>query len=148
MQFSFSKGLLVALAGFLALGPASLLFAERVCEQDPSLTGRICSVAECIALQDAVKSASACGGNGNPPPRSCENVEGCEEKLRQRQRWQNCYTARKTINEVCFGGGDKGHQIQLQQVLISIQKCDAEIAKPRPVGCGDPCPDIGTANGT
>lgn len=129
-----------ALILILILFPAGM-YAERACEQDPALTGRTCSVAECIALQDAVKSASACGGNGNPPPLSCRNVEGCEEKLRQRQRWQNCYTARKTINEVCFSGGDKGHQIQQEQALINIRKCDDEIAKPRPIGCGDPCPD-------
>jgi hypothetical protein len=124
----------VALAAgvFLLARDAS---AQRRCEEDPAISGRICSEAECILLSDAVHEPDACGGTI-----SCESLEGCATLRAMRQTWLNCYTRRIIVNARCWANFDLDHQWQAAEAIRHVGVCDARIRLPEPVGCADPCP--------
>jgi len=110
--------------------------AERRCEEDPAISGRICSVEECILLSDAVHADDACGGVS-----SCENIEGCSALQAMKQKWLNCYTRRITVNARCWSNFDLDHQWQAAEAIRHVGVCDGRIKLPQPVGCADPCPE-------
>jgi putative RNase toxin 16 of polymorphic toxin system len=122
---------LIVLACVLGAGDAR---ADRACEADPSTTGRMCSVAQCLALQLTVNTACK-----SPAPSSCTRLSGCDALKQERSRWLQCYIARTTINSVCWSGGDAGHQQAAAQAIQNVGTCDARIALPEPVGCSNPC---------
>ena len=142
MMFKISKlapAVLLA-AGFLVAGEAE---AQRRCEQDPAITGRTCSEALCIQMQDAVKAGDACGDRfGAPQPKSCKRSLGCAGNQQMLQRWINCRERRNAINTTCWGGGDIGHQKAADQADTNVTNCNSIIALPQSQGgCAqDPCP--------
>jgi hypothetical protein len=122
-----------AAAAVLAL--ASDASAQRRCEQDPAISGRTRSVAECILLSDAVHAADACGGTI-----SCERITGCSALRAMRQTWLNCYQRRIIVNARCWSNFDLDHQWQAAEAIRHVGVCDARIRLPQPTGCADPCP--------
>lgn len=128
--------------GWLALGlglaamllGASSARAERACELPAEISGRTCSVATCIALQDNVNALC------KPKPAQCKPGEGCFNLRTKRQKFLNCYVARSTINVTCWNGGDATHQGEAAYSIEQVGNCDAIIALPEPLGCADPCP--------
>jgi hypothetical protein len=124
----------LAAAGVLLLAPGA--HAERRCLEDPLLTGRICSEAECVALSDAVHAPDACGGVS-----SCEDISGCSALRDMRQKWLNCYIRRITVNKRCWSDFDLDHQWQAAEAIRHVGVCDERIKLPEPVGCADPCPE-------
>jgi hypothetical protein len=110
--------------------------AERRCEEPAELTGRICSVAECILLSDAVHAPDACGGVS-----SCETMEGCSALQAMKQKWLNCYQRRIIVNARCWSDFDLDHQWQAAEAIRHVGVCDGRIKLPQPVGCADPCPE-------
>lgn len=102
--------------------------AERACLEDPAITGRTCSAAECIALHDEIERICK-----KPPPRRCEPGD-CDELRKERKHWLDCYIARVISNERCWNGGDQGHQIAAADAIMHVGKCDAIIALPRAEG--------------
>jgi hypothetical protein len=133
LRFSqYAPAALVVVAAALLASPAH---AQRGCSEDPLITGRTCTEIECIGLQANVNNVCK-----NPPPVSCNSLAGCNVLRRERQHWLDCYTARNIINARCWSGGDLGHQQAAAQAIQNVGTCDARIALPDPVGCGDPCP--------
>lgn len=110
--------------------------AQRRCEEDPAISGRICSLAECILLSDAVHAPEACGGAS-----SCENITGCFNLRQMRGRWLECYIRRNRVNKRCWSNFDLGHQWAAAEAIRHVGVCDAKIRKPEPEGCADPCPE-------
>jgi hypothetical protein len=123
---------LVVIGGLLLATDAQ---AQRLCSQDPLITGRTCPEAVCIALQDQVDLLCK-----TPAPTSCNSISGCSALQAMRARWVACRDARVEINVTCWGGGNAGHQQAVNQCNINISNCDARIALPEPTGCADPCP--------
>lgn len=109
--------------------------AERGCLEDPAVSGRTCSAEKCIELQADVNQICK-----NPAPRSCAKITGCRALRQERQHWLDCYVARTKINATCWSGGDLGHQERAASAIKHVYLCENEMAKPEPVGCGDPCP--------
>ena len=130
-------GLLVrgALAALAILAATEAGAQVRRCSQDPVLTGRICSEAECILLSDAVHAPDACGGTA-----SCETMAGCTALRAMRQNWLNCYQRRIIVNARCWSNFDLDHQWQAAEAIRHVGVCDARIRLPQPTGCADPCP--------
>jgi len=128
--------------GLIALAAAGTLLlardasAERRCEEPAELTGRICSVEECVLLSDAVHAPDACGGVS-----SCEDIEGCALLQAMRQKWLNCYTRRITVNARCWSNFDLDHQWQAAEAIRHVGVCDERMKLPQPEGCADPCPE-------
>ncbi|HYO52213.1 hypothetical protein [Archangium sp.] len=128
----------LAPASFMVLAcvlGASNAWADRKCEEDPAITGRTCSMVDCLSLQSNVNSACK-----NPEPVSCRRLSGCNVLRQERDRWLQCYIARTIINSRCWNNGDPGHQRAAAQAIQNVSACDAKIAEPKPVGCADPCP--------
>ncbi|MBV9978467.1 MAG: hypothetical protein JO365_00455 [Bradyrhizobium sp.] len=46
-----------------------------------------------------------------PYPRRCRPGDSCQSMDDRIVQFSQCANARKTIDDVCFGGGDYGHQI-------------------------------------
>lgn len=124
---------LAAVAAFLLARDAS---AERRCEEPAELTGRTCSVEECILLSDAVHAPDACGGAS-----SCEPINGCSALRTMKSRWLNCYNRRIIVNARCWSDFDLDHQWQAAEAARHMGICDAKIRLPQPEGCADPCPE-------
>lgn len=127
------------MAGILIAGEAQ---AQRRCSEDPQITGRTCSEALCIQLQDLVKAGDACGDRfGAPQPTSCKRSLGCAGNQQMLQRWTACRDRRNNINLTCWGGGDIGHQQAANQADINVTNCETIIALPMSEGgCAkDPC---------
>ena len=134
MWTSFVTQRLVPTAALLlALLAAPPAWADRMCELPASVTGRICPVEVCIALQIEVNTV----GMGRL---GCNKISGCSALKAMRQKWLDYYVARSRINVVCWGGGDEGHQIAAAQAIEQVTVCDGRIALPEPVGCANPCP--------
>ncbi|HEY2943286.1 MAG TPA: hypothetical protein VGN09_12705 [Vicinamibacteria bacterium] len=131
---STSAGVAFAAAAVLLL--ARDASAERRCEEPAELTGRTCSVEECILLSDAVHAPDACGGAS-----SCETMTGCSALQQMRQRWLNCYTRRITVNARCWSDFDLDHQWQAAEAIRHEGICAARMRLPQPEGCADPCPE-------
>ncbi|PYQ07813.1 MAG: hypothetical protein DMF82_02840 [Acidobacteria bacterium] len=136
LRRAWPAAVLVALAaaGTLLLVPDAR--AERRCEEDPAISGRICSEAECILLSDAVHAPDACGGVS-----SCEDISGCSALTAMRQKWLNCYTRRITVNARCWSNFDLDHQWQAAEAIRHVGVCDERMKLPQPEGCADPCPE-------
>ncbi|QRK10006.1 hypothetical protein JQX13_07865 [Archangium violaceum] len=126
-----SPALFAVLASILGATEAR---ADRACEADPLVTGRTCDVAQCITLQASVNAACK-----SPPPNSCARLTGCSALKQERAKWLQCYIARTTINTVCWGGGDAGHQQAAAQAIQNVGTCDSRISLPEPTGCGKGC---------
>jgi hypothetical protein len=46
---------------------------------------------------------------------TCLDWDKCEPLLDKLSRFLNCADARKAINDRCFGGGDPGHKLKVEQ---------------------------------
>jgi len=138
-----TRNLAPALILLCLLASANPAQAERECEKPAEETGRACTVEVCIALQEIIKSDTACGGReGQNAPERCKGDDSCEVLLGKRLRWNNCVVARKNMIDTCWPNVDSGHARQLDQAVKGVARCDRFIARPFPEGFGDPCADL------
>ena len=120
--------LVLFIAGGLAAAEAA--YAQRPCLLPASVTGRTCSQATCVALQDVVEEACKMDQLF-----SCRRLNTCPALEEMRQRWIACALARDTVNATCWRGGDPGHLQQSIQAWQNVSNCNARIA----ALCNDPC---------
>jgi len=95
----------------------------------------VCDVAVCRALDDAV--FAVCKGPNSPI--SCQFIIGCEPLTAAKAKWEACLAAREEIKAVCFPFGTSHDQARAD-AQKNIRRCASKMRRPRPVGCGDPCP--------
>jgi len=130
----FAPAVLLA-AGVLVAGEAR---AQRECSKDPAITGRVCTEAVCIALQDLVDLNC----KTPPAPRGCYKEFGCAARQAMKQRWLDCRESRVNIRTACWPAGDPGgHDVQITQIDTVLAQCERAIQeKVTNGGCNDPCP--------
>jgi hypothetical protein len=121
-------------AGVLVAGEAQA--QERNCVIDHG----DCSEQECIDLQDRVHAPDSCSSQDNKLS-GCRKITGCANLTEARGRWQKCFTARRAINQRCFGGGNFSHNEKEIEAIQNAIGCDIKMEEDPPIGCGkkDPC---------
>jgi hypothetical protein len=100
----------------LNLKPWRLLEAFVPSAQAASIP--LCAPARYLALTAWVSWACKSG-----QPTACVPSDTCEQNSIKITKRSNCITARKTINQKCFAGGDAGHRLQVQQEIDGIKRC-------------------------
>jgi phage shock protein A len=58
-----------------------------------------------------------------PPLERCTQAQDCATLKANLERFQGCYDARKKIMDVCYGGGDPGHDDELDSVRNGLNRC-------------------------
>ena len=87
-----------------------------------------CSPKKLAALQLAVNAACKWIG-----PRRCEKTDSCTENGINIGKNSACAAARRTINQLCFKGGDEGHKEAEQAAINAVKRC----LELRPACCKD-----------
>jgi hypothetical protein len=71
-------------------------------------------------VENQCGAAAACHGT--------DSVDVLNQKIGQHSR---CIDARRLINDVCYGGGDKGHNDAIDQRVNAIRNCQRLLSQPR-----------------
>lgn len=116
----------VAVALLFFAGPAGA--QVRRCEENPAISGRICTELECITYQDQVHAPDSCSSRANPL-RGCDKITGCFNLKQARQRWLRCYETRNRINKLCWDNQDWDHLNEAAIAIGKVFECNAKIAK-------------------
>ena len=91
------------------------LLASAAAAQDLPPPGT-CTPEQHRTLQNAVDAA--CG-----VPRSCNATQSCATLQTNYDQFIACATARETINNTCFGGGNVGHREAARNERRGAQNC-------------------------
>ncbi|MBI9019352.1 MAG: hypothetical protein JEZ07_19035 [Phycisphaerae bacterium] len=78
-----------------------------------------CTKAQHRSMQNMVNLK--CKGSG---PLACDYRMGPGQLNEQRDKLRACKDARSEINNICFGGGNPGHAIAVDNMVAAIAKCN------------------------
>ena len=112
-RFGYVKANPLRFSDFLGLQAAD---ANSYPEKDNMYPGSRCTIEQHISLQGAVLLNCS-------TPRTCNQNQSCPQLQENLSKARACYDARRTINNVCYNGGDITHRVEQDKALANINTC-------------------------